>query len=70
MLEDQGPAEDALLQIAAARGALGKTGLLLLDAHVEQALREAATRHEATAREAALQQVMEVFSRYRGIGAG
>lgn len=70
MIEEDGQVVDALLQIAAARGALGKAGLMLLGVHVESSVNTAMADGDPEHRADHLVEMMEVFARYSGIGAG
>lgn len=68
MVDDDALCVDILLQIAAARGALGKAGQLLLGTHVETCVAEAFSSGDLEQRETAVEELMEVFARYSGIG--
>ncbi len=68
MVDDDQLCVDILLQIAAARGALGKAGQVLLGSHVETCVSEAFSSGSPQERETAIEELMEVFARYSGIG--
>ena len=70
MIEDDRYCVDVLLQVAAAQAALGKTGALVLRSHVDTCVNEAMTNGTATQRKKKIDELMDVFSRYSGMGAG
>lgn len=68
MVESEKYCVDILLQISAAQGALGKAGQLLLGTHVETCVAAAFESGSKKERERSLGELMEVFSRYSGLG--
>lgn len=68
MVEDDAYCVDVLVQIAAARGALGKAGTVLLGSHVEHCVRDAFEHGDADERQAKVDELMDVFARYAGVG--
>jgi len=68
MVEDETYCVDVLVQIAAARGALGKAGTVLLGAHVHSCVRDAFEHGDDEARQAKIDELMHVFARYAGVG--
>lgn len=69
MVEDDTYCVDVLLQIAAIRGALGKAGHVLLASHLSHCVRAALESGDADARDRTLDELVEVFGRYGGMGA-
>ncbi len=69
MVEDDTYCVDVLLQIAAIRGALGKAGHVLLASHLSSCVRTAFESGDAEARDRTLEELIEVFGRYGGMGA-
>ncbi len=67
MVDEDSYCVDVLVQIAAARGALGKAGTVLLGAHVEHCVRDAFERGDAEERQAKVDELMDVFARYAGV---
>ena len=67
MVEEDAYCTDVLTQIAAARGALGKTGELLLRSHIESCVSEAFTSGDPEHRQAHIEELMDVFSRYGAV---
>lgn len=70
MVEDDADCVDVLLQIAAARGALGRAGEILLGQHIRTCVSDAFRSGDADAREERVRELMEVFGRYGGIAGG
>lgn len=68
MVDDDTYCVDVLVQIAAARGALGKAGTVLLGSHVEHCVRDAFEHGDAEERQAKVDELMDVFARYAGVG--
>ena len=68
MVENDVDCVDVLLQIAAAQGALGRAGEILLGEHIRTCVQHAFTSGDADIAEQKVQELMEVFSRYGGIG--
>jgi DNA-binding FrmR family transcriptional regulator len=69
MVEDDAYCVDVLLQISAAQGALGKAGQLMLGSHLRTCVTSALEGGDPEAREETVQELMDVFSRYGGLGA-
>jgi len=59
---------DILLQISAVQGALGKTGKLLLGTHVETCVASALESGSKKERENSIDELLDVFSKYGGLG--
>lgn len=55
---------DVLLQIAAARAALGKVGRLVLESHVNSCVKHAMATGDDADREKKLAELLDVFERY------
>lgn len=70
MIEEDRYCVDVLLQIAAVQGALGKAGQLLLGQHIESCVAHAFETGSEDDRQNKIDELMEVFSRYGGIGRG
>ena len=68
MVEEDAYCVDVLLQLQAARGALGKAGQVLLRSHVEGCVHDAFTRGDESERAAKVDELMDVFGRYSGLG--
>lgn len=68
MIEDDTYCVDVLVQIAAARGALGKAGTVLLGNHVEHCVSAAFEHGDADERKVKVDELMHVFARYAGVG--
>jgi len=68
MLEEDQYCVDILLQISAVQGALGKAGEVLLGTHVETCVAKAFESGSKAERDESIQELMEVFARYGGIG--
>ncbi|MCP4036570.1 MAG: metal-sensitive transcriptional regulator [bacterium] len=68
MVEEDEYCVDILLQISAVQGALGKAGQLLLGSHVETCVASAFESGTKKDRQQSIDELMEVFSRYGGIG--
>ncbi len=68
MIEEEQYCVDILLQMSAAQGALGKASQVLLGAHVETCVANAMASGTQKTRQKAVNELMEVFSRYGGIG--
>ena len=60
---------DVLTQVAAAQGALGRAGEMILSNHIETCVSHAFESGSADDRAAKVDELMEVFSRYSRIGA-
>ena len=68
MVEEEKYCVDILLQISAVQGALGKAGQMLLGTHVETCVVNAFESGSLKERKASVDELMEVFSRYGGLG--
>ena len=69
MLEAEDYCVDVLLQLSAVRGALGRIGEMVLSSHIETCVSEAFQHGDGERRQRMIDELMEVFSRYGGIGA-
>ena len=69
MVEEDTYCVDVLLQIAALRGALGKAGHVLLGSHLRHCVTHAFESGDDAARSRTLDELLEVFGRYGGLGA-
>jgi len=68
MIDDDTYCVDVLVQISAARGALGKVGEAVLRNHVETCVSSALQHGDDVQRQQKIDELMDVFSRYGGIG--
>ena len=68
MLEEDRYCVDVLLQVGSAQAALGQAGKLVLRAHVETCVSEALIPGKLADRKQKLDELMEVFARYGGLG--
>ena len=68
MVEDRKYCVDILLQISAARAALGQVSKLVLGKHIETCVMHAMSKGDPADRKAKIEELMEIFSRYGGIG--
>ena len=59
---------DILLQISAAQGALGKAGQVLLGQHIRTCVADAFASGDEVSRDEKVDELMDVFSRYGGLG--
>lgn len=64
MIEEDKPCVDTLTQISAIQGALGKIGELVLSEHIESCVADAIQHGDEDQRQAAIDDLMDVFSRY------
>jgi len=69
MVEEDTYCVDVLLQIAAIRGALGKAGQGLLASHLGHCVRAAFESGRSDARERTVEELVDIFGRYGGMGA-
>lgn len=67
MVEEEKDCVDVLTQIAAVRGALAKTGQLLLGQHLETCVRDAFASGDETVRDRQVDELMDIFGRYGGL---
>ena len=68
MVEDDKACVDTLVQIAAIQGALSKIGGLVLSEHIESCVSEAFVHGDKDQRQSAIDDLMDVFSRYGKFG--
>jgi len=68
MVEEERYCVDILLQMSAVQGALGKASQVLLGSHVETCVANAMASGSQKTRQKAVDELMDVFSRYSGIG--
>ena len=68
MVDSEAGCVDVLTQLAAARGALGRVGEVVLRNHVETCVTKALASDDAVAKETEIDQLMGVFGRYAGFG--
>ncbi|MEL6345074.1 MAG: metal-sensitive transcriptional regulator [Myxococcota bacterium] len=61
---------DVLIQLSAARGALNKVGEAILRQHIETCVADAFQSGDADASAQKVEELMDVFARYGGIGKG
>ncbi|MCP4809715.1 MAG: metal-sensitive transcriptional regulator [Proteobacteria bacterium] len=64
MVEGDHYCVDVLTQISAARGALARSGEILLRSHIESCVADAFESGDETKRTEAIEELMDVFSRY------
>jgi DNA-binding FrmR family transcriptional regulator len=68
MIDDDRYCVDILHQVAAARAALDGVGKLLLEAHIGSCVADAIASGRPKERDEKIAELMEVFSRFSGIG--
>jgi DNA-binding FrmR family transcriptional regulator len=68
MVEGDRYCVDVLLQVASARAALGHAGSLVLRSHVETCVADAMASGTSADRREKVDELMDVFSRYGGLG--
>jgi DNA-binding FrmR family transcriptional regulator len=68
MIEEDKACVDTLTQISAIQGALGKIGELVLAEHIESCVASAFQHGDEDERQAAIDDLMGVFSRYGRVG--
>ena len=68
MIEEERYCVDILLQLASAQAALGQTGKVVLRSHVETCVTDAMATGKPGERKQKLDELMEVFARYGGLG--
>ena len=68
MLDEDAYCVDVLLQISAAQGALGKAGQVLLGEHIRTCVADAFATGDDDDREEKVDELMDVFARYGGLG--
>jgi DNA-binding FrmR family transcriptional regulator len=69
MLDEERYCVDILLQVAAVRAALAEVGRVVLASHVQTCLTDAVRSGAALDRQAKLDELMQVFSRYCSLGS-
>lgn len=69
MIEQDKDCVDTLVQISAIQGALSKIGGLVLSEHIEGCVSDAFVHGDADQRQAAIDDLMDVFGRYGGFGS-
>lgn len=67
MVEEEKYCVDILLQVAAARAALGKIGQIVLGSHIETCVADALAEGNERERREKIAELMEVFGRYSGL---
>jgi CsoR family transcriptional regulator, copper-sensing transcriptional repressor len=67
MIERESDCADVLLQIAAAQGALGKVGQMLLGFHIEHCVKDAFLADDESSRQRKVEELMTVFARFGGV---
>ena len=70
MIEDDRYCVDILLQIASAQAALGQAGKVIVRSHVETCVSEAIESGKPAERKQKIDELIEVFGRYGGLGRG
>jgi DNA-binding FrmR family transcriptional regulator len=68
MVEEDRYCVDVLLQIASAQAALGQAGKVVLRSHVETCVADALAIGKPAERQRKVDELMEVFARYGGLG--
>ena len=68
MIESDSDCVNILTQLAAARGALGKVGGTVLQHHIETCVTEAFQSGRPETQQEKVDELMDVFSRYGGLG--
>ncbi len=68
MVEEGRSSSDILLQIVSAQAALGQAGKVLLRSYVERCVNHAMATGKPSERKREIDDLMEVFSRYGGLG--
>jgi DNA-binding FrmR family transcriptional regulator len=67
MVEDDRPCPQVLVQMAAVRGALARTGQVLLDQHVRTCVADALASGDPDARDTTLDELSELLARHGGL---
>ena len=67
MVEADAYCVEVLTQLAAARGALGKVGDVILRSHIETCVATALRQDDADARDEKIDELMDVFARFGGL---
>jgi len=68
MVEADAHCPEVLTQIAAARGALGKVGQVLLRDHVAHCVTDAIGHGDEAERRASIDELMDIVGRFSGLG--
>lgn len=68
MVDDDDGCVDLLVQISAARGALGAVGKVVLGNHIETCVSDAFAHGSDAERKKQVKELMDVFGRYSGLG--
>ena len=64
MIDEETACVETLVQISAIQGALGKIGEIILNEHIESCVTDAIKNGDETQRQQAIDELMDVFSRY------
>lgn len=67
MVEDDKYCVDVLVQVSAARGALGRVGQVILRNHVETCVQSALAHGDDADRRKKIDELMDVFARFSGL---
>lgn len=67
MIDEDEYCVDILMQIAAANGALGKVGQIILESHIDSCVKDAMTNGNAKERQQKLNELVEIFRKYARI---
>jgi len=70
MVDEDRYCVDVLVQLSAARGALAGVGEQVLRRHIETCVAAAMARPDEAERQAKIDELMDVFARFSGIGKG
>lgn len=68
MVEDGAYCIDTLTQIAAATGALGKVGQMILESHIRSCVADAVSSKDAKDRDEKLEELIRIFRKYASLG--
>lgn len=64
MIEEDAYCVDTLMQVSAARGALGRVGEIVLQEHLKSCVRHALQNGDEATRDAKLDELMVIFRKY------
>ncbi len=64
MIEEDAYCVDTLMQVSAARGALGRVGEIVLQEHLKSGVRHALQNGDEAERDAKLEELMVIFRKY------
>ena len=67
MIEEDEYCVDILMQIAAANGALGKVGQIILESHINSCVKDAMQNGDAKERQKKLDELVDIFRKYARI---